>query len=72
LAVSLVVRSVFGFSVLFKLHVSKFFGVKDFATLQALDKLGVFVPGNDSNPGVFAGGSHRFVEILKNLPPSEL
>ena len=48
-------------SVFFNLHVAKLFGVKDFATLQALDILGVFVPGDDSYPGVFAGGCHRFV-----------
>jgi hypothetical protein len=44
----------------FNLHVTEFFGVKDLATLQALDKFGVFVPGNDSYPGVFADGGHRF------------
>jgi hypothetical protein len=44
---------------LFDHHVVKLFGIKDFATLQALDELGVFVSGNDSYPGVFAGGCHR-------------
>jgi len=43
----------------FNLHVTELFGVKDLATLQALDKLRVFVPGNDSYPGVFADGGHR-------------
>jgi hypothetical protein len=58
-----VLSFVFGFlrfSGFFKLHVTKFVGVKDLATLQALDKLGVFVPGNDSNFRVFADGGHRF------------
>jgi len=44
----------------FKFHVSKFLGIKDFATLQALDKLCVFVPGDDFNLRVFANGCHRF------------
>ena len=35
----------FCFSGLFNLHVAELFGVKDIATIQALDKLGVFVPG---------------------------
>jgi hypothetical protein len=45
----------------FNLHVVKLFGVKDFATLQALDIFGVLVPGDDSYPGMFAGGCHRFI-----------
>jgi len=44
----------------FDLHVSKLFGVKDLATIHALDKLSVFVPGYDSYPGVFADDWHRF------------
>ena len=36
----------------------KLFGIKDFATLQALDKFSVFVPGNDSYLGMFADGGH--------------
>jgi hypothetical protein len=47
------------FSGFFNLHVAEFLGVKDLATLQALDKLCVFVPGNDSYPGMLAGGCHR-------------
>src|ERR1700677_622838 len=56
---------------LFNRHVVKLFGVKDFATLQALDKLRVFVSGNDSYPGVFAGGCHRigFSSIMMLFPP---
>jgi len=48
----------------------KLFGIKDFATLQALDKLRVFVSGNDSYPGVFAGGCHRigFSSIMMLFP----
>jgi hypothetical protein len=47
------------FGGLFNLHVAELFGVKDLATFQALDKFGVFVPGNDSYPGVFADGGHH-------------
>ncbi len=35
----------------FNLHIAKLFGVKDLATIQALDKFRVFVPGNDSYLG---------------------
>jgi hypothetical protein len=34
----------------FNLHVAELLGVKDLATIQALDKLAVFVPGDDSYP----------------------
>jgi hypothetical protein len=43
----------------FNLHVAELFGVKDLATIQALDKFTVFVPGNDAYPGVLADGCHR-------------
>jgi hypothetical protein len=49
-----------GFGGFLNLHIAELFGVKDLATLQALDILGVFVPGNDSYFGVFADGGHRF------------
>ena len=52
------VLGVLGFSSLFNLHVTKLFGVKDLATFLAFDKLCVFMPGDDSDPGVFAGGCH--------------
>jgi hypothetical protein len=57
---SIFVCHVLWFSGFFNLHIAEFLGVKDLATLQALDKLGVFVPGNDSYPGVLADGCHRF------------
>jgi hypothetical protein len=44
----------------FNRHVMKFLGIKDFAAFQALNKFCVFVPGDDSYPGVFANGRHRF------------
>ena len=47
-AVLCVVGDVLCFSGFFDLHVAEFFGVKDLATLQAFDKFGVFVPGDDS------------------------
>jgi len=43
----------------FDFHVVKLLGIKDFATFQALDELRVFVPGDNSNSRVFAGGGHR-------------
>jgi hypothetical protein len=68
LVLSQVVRRLGG---LFNGHVIKLFGIKDFTTLQALDKLRVFVSGNDSYPGVFAGGRHRigFSSIKMLFPP---
>ena len=53
------VLNVLCFGGFFNLHVTELFGVKNFATLQALDILGVFVPGNDSYPWVLAEVSHR-------------
>ncbi len=50
----------------FNLHISELFGVKDLATFQALDKFGVFEPGNDSYPWVFADGGHRLGIGLEN------
>jgi len=38
----------------------KLFGIKDIATFQALNIFGVFVPGDNSNPWMFAGGNHFF------------
>jgi hypothetical protein len=68
--VSGLARGVFGFGGLFDFHVVKLFGIKDFATFQALDELRVFVPGNNSYPGVFASGGHRsrLVDELLYLP----
>jgi hypothetical protein len=53
-----VVQGVLWFDGFFNLHVTELFGVKDFATLQALDIFSVFVPGNDSYLGMFADGGH--------------
>jgi hypothetical protein len=58
--VSVFVQGVLWFGGFFNLHVAELLGVKDLATLQALDKFCVFVPGNDTYPGVLAGGCHRF------------
>ena len=66
LTFSVVVRGVLCFSGFFNLHIAKLFGVKDLATIQALDKLAVFVPGNDSYPGMLADGCHRFVVVWMN------
>ena len=38
----------------------KLFRIKHIATFEALNKLCVFMAGNDSNPRVFAGGNHLF------------
>ena len=43
---------------LFDSHVVKFFRIKYIATLQALNVLGIFMSGNNSDSRVFAGGSH--------------
>jgi hypothetical protein len=51
-------RKISGF---FNCHIVKLFRIKDFTTFQALDVLRVFVSGNDSYPGMFAGGRHRIV-----------
>lgn len=55
----------------FDYHVVKFFGIKDFATFQALDELRVFVPRDDAYPGMFAGRCHRdrFKWIRMLFPP---
>jgi hypothetical protein len=45
---------------LFDFHVAELVGVKNFATLLALDEFSVFVPGNDAYLGVFAEGCHLF------------
>lgn len=42
----------------FDSHILKFFGIKNFTTLKAFDKLGVFMPGDNTYPGMFAGGRH--------------
>lgn len=39
-----IARHVFLFCRFFNFHVAKFFGIEDFAALEALDKFGVFVP----------------------------
>jgi hypothetical protein len=57
---------------LFELHISKLFGVKDFATFHALNKLGVFVPGNYAYPGMFADGCHlSFYRLNEQLFPQD-
>jgi hypothetical protein len=53
----------FFFSGFLDLHVPELFGIEDLAALQALDILGVFVPGDDSYPGMFADGRHLSVWI---------
>jgi hypothetical protein len=50
----------FRLSRFFDFHVMKLFRIKDIATFQALDVFCVFVPGDNSNPWVFAGGNHCF------------
>jgi hypothetical protein len=62
---SFVIWDGFLVSDLFNRHVLKLVGVKNFATLHALDVLGVVVPGDNSYPGMFAGGRHRIVIQLE-------
>jgi hypothetical protein len=59
-AVLEIVWGFLGFGGFFNLHVAELFGVKNLATLQAFDILGVLVPGNDTYSRVFADGGHRF------------
>src|ERR1019366_875983 len=40
------------------LHIAKLFGVKDFATFQALNIFSIFVPGHNTHSWVFADGGH--------------
>jgi hypothetical protein len=54
----------FFFSGFLDLHVPELFGIEDLAALQALDILGVFVPGDDSYPGMFADGRHLLMWIV--------
>jgi hypothetical protein len=56
------VGKVVGPSRVFYFHIAKFFRVEDLATLQALDKLHVVVPGDDSDFRVSAGSCHRSLE----------
>ena len=58
------VRQLLASNSVFNLHIAKFFGVEDFAALQALDVLSVVVPGNDPDFGVFAGGCHRSSRLV--------
>ncbi len=48
----------FRFGGFFDFHITKLFGIKDFATLQAFDKFNVFVPGDNAHSRVFADGRH--------------
>jgi hypothetical protein len=49
----------FCFGGLFNLHIAKLFGVKDLATILALDKFAVIEPGNYAYPWVLTNGCHR-------------
>ncbi|HWG21017.1 MAG TPA: hypothetical protein VG225_10860 [Terracidiphilus sp.] len=54
----------FGLDGLFNLHIAKFFGIKDFATLQAFNELDVVMPGDDAHSRVFADGGHGSSFVL--------
>src|SRR5580693_8104384 len=64
-----IVLEIFSTGSLFNLHIAKLFGIEDFATLQALDKLGVFVPRNYPDSGMFAGGCHRSRDFVHLSDP---
>lgn len=53
-----VVGDVFRLRGVFYLHIAEFFRVENFATLQAFDKLGVLLPGDDFYPWMSAGARH--------------
>jgi hypothetical protein len=57
--VSEIVRGILRFGGFFDFHITKLFGIKDFATFQTLDELRVFVPGHNAYSWVFADGCHR-------------
>ena len=57
----------FNFCRIFDFHVAKLFRVKDFATLQALNELGVLVAGDDAYFGMSAGSCHRCYSELRML-----
>lgn len=60
-----------GFGGFFDRHIMELFGIKDFATFQALDEFTVFVSGDDSYPGVFAGGRHGLYELKLDALPAD-
>jgi hypothetical protein len=66
--VSVIGFGLFGLDRFFDFHVVKFFGVKDFATLQTLDKLHVVVPGDDTYSWMFADRCHFIFEGFRGSP----
>jgi hypothetical protein len=53
----------------FNLHIAEFVGVKDLAAFQAFDILHVFLAGDDTDSGVFAGDRHLgFLTVLRRRP----
>jgi len=55
----------------FDFHVVELFRVENLATLQALDKLGVVVPGDDPDLGMLAGCRHRSLAVAQEQPRTE-
>ena len=53
-----VVRDTLGFGRVLDLHIPELLRIKHFAALQAFDKLGVLVAGDDAYPRVSASGGH--------------
>jgi len=49
----------FGLRRVLNFHVAKLFGVKNFATFQALDEFGVLVAGDDAYFGMSADCGHH-------------
>ena len=54
-----VIQRGLGRCLFFALHILVLDGVEDLAARLALDELCIFVAGDDTDDGVFAGGSHR-------------
>ena len=52
------------------LHIAKFFGIKDLATLQAFDELDVVMPGHNAHAWVFAEAGHGSKFDLNSGDPS--
>ena len=53
-----VVRDVFCFGGFLNLHVAELIGVENLAAFHAFNILDVFLAGDDTDFGVFAGGVH--------------
>lgn len=68
-----IIRDVFSLGGVLDFHIAELFRFKNLATLQALDEFLIFVPGDDSNLRMSAGGGHlsRVWAFEKSLFPPD-